>query len=125
MLVSAVYQSPNSDIINFSHLCDLMNVAFNSPASHILVTGDFNMCLIDWTYWTVTSQGSIDTEFLDLVNDLFVSQHVNFLTRISEGQFPSLLDLVLINEESFISEITFLPPLGKSDHIIIEFQCYL
>ena len=127
MLIGAVYRSPNSDTINFSHLCDLMNVAFNSPALHVLVTGDFNMPLIDWTYWTVASQGSIDAEFLDLVNDLFVSQHIDFPTRIREGQVPSLLDLVLTNEESFISEIMSLPPLGKSDHIIIsfEFQCYL
>ena len=94
-------------------LIDLMNLAFNSPASHVLVTGDFNMPLIDWTSSSVASQGSIDSEFLDLVNDLFVSQHVNFPTRIREGQVPSLLDLVLTNDESFIPEITSLPPLGK------------
>ena len=59
--------------------------------------------------------------------DLFVSQHVNFPTRIREGQVPSLLDLILTNDKSFISEIMSLPPLGKSDHITIsfEFQCYL
>ena len=68
MLVGAVYRSPNSDTINFGHLCDLMNLAFSSSASHVLVTGDFNMPLIDWTSSSVASQGSIDSEFLDLVN---------------------------------------------------------
>ena len=127
MLVGAVYRSPNSDTINFGHLCDLMNLVFNSSASHVLVTGDFNMPLINWSSSSVASQGAIDPEFLDLVNDLFVSQHVNFPTRIREGQVPSLLDLVLTNDESFISEIASLPTLGKSDHITIsfEFQCYL
>ena len=127
MLVGAVYRSPNSDIINFSHLCTLMNLAFNSSASHVLVTGDFNLPLIDWTTWAVASHSSMEADFLDLVNDLFIFQHVNFPTRIREGQVPSLLDLVFTNDENFISEITSLPPLGKSDHITIsfDFQCYL
>ena len=127
MLIGAIYRSPNNDMVNFSHLCNLMNLAFNSSTSHVLVTGNFNMPLINWTSWTVGSQSSLDAEFLDLVNDSFISQHVNFPTRIREGQAPSLLDLVLTNDESFISEITSLPPLGKSDHVTIsfDFQCYL
>ena len=81
------------------------------------------MPLIDWASWTV---GSVDAGFLDLVDDLFVSQHVNFPTRVREGQVPSLLDLVLANDQSFISEITPFPPLCKSDHITVsfDFQCY-
>ena len=37
-----------------------------------------------------------------------------------------MLDLVFTNDEYFISEITSLPPLGKSDHVTIsfDFQCY-
>ena len=103
-----------------------MNSALNFSASHVLVTGDFNMPLIDWTSWTVASQSSKDAEFLDLVDDLFLSQHVNFPTRVREGQVPFLLDLVLTNDENFISGITSFPPLGKSDHVTIsfEFHCY-
>ena len=43
----------NSDIVNFSHLCTLMNLTFNSSALHMLVSGDFNMPIIDWNSWTV------------------------------------------------------------------------
>ena len=120
MLVSVIYQSPNSDAINFNQLCNLMNLAFNSSASHVLVTGDFNMPLINWTSWMVASPDSIDAEFLNLMDDLFVTQHVNFPTRVREGQVPSLLDLVFTNDECFISEITSFPPLGKSDHVTIS-----
>ena len=90
------------------------------------MTGDFNMPHIVWISRTVTSQSSKDAEFLNLVDDLFLSQHVNFPTRVREGQVPSLLDLVLTNDENFISGITSFPPLGKSDHVTIsfEFQCY-
>ena len=60
------------------------------------------------------------------MDDLFLSQHVNFPTRVREGQVPSLLDLVLINDKKIISGITSFPPLGKSDHVTIsfDFQCY-
>ena len=65
MLVGVIYQSPNSDVINFGQLCNLMNLALGSSASHVLVTGDFNMPHIDWTSRTVTSQSSKDAEFLE------------------------------------------------------------
>ena len=98
-----IYQSPNNDVINFGHLCNLMNLALNTSALHVLVTGDFNMLHIDWTSRTVANQSSKDAEFLDLVDDLFLFEHVNFPTRVSEGQVPSLHDLVyLINQYSLI-----------------------
>ena len=34
---------------------------------------------------------------------------------------PSLLDLVLTNDGHIVSNIMFLPPLGKSDHLVTEF----
>ena len=39
---------------------------------------------------------------------------------------PSILDLVMTNEEGMIENIEYLSPLGKSDHIIIsfDFKCY-
>jgi len=39
---------------------------------------------------------------------------------------PSLLDLILTDDENTVSNITSLLPLGKSDHIVIEFDflCY-
>lgn len=113
MLVVVIYQSPNSDVINFGHLCNLMNLALCSSASHVLVTGNFNMPHIDWTSRTVASQSSKD-HFLDLVDDLFLSQHTNFPTRVRERQVPSLLDLVLTNDENYISGITSFPSLGKT-----------
>ena len=40
ILVGVIYQSLNSDVINFGHLCNLMNLALCSSASHVSVTGD-------------------------------------------------------------------------------------
>ena len=43
-------------------------------------------------------------------------------TRKREGQRPSLIDLVLVNDEEIISEIEHHSPLGKSDHDVLIFD---
>ena len=40
-----------------------MNLAFNSSASHVLVTGDFNMPHFNCSSWTVACERSMDAEF--------------------------------------------------------------
>ena len=37
------------------------------------------------------------------------------------GQEPSVLDLVLTNEEGMIENIDYGNPLGKSDHLVLTF----
>ena len=123
MLVGVIYQSPNSDVINFGKLCNLMNLALCSSSSHVLVTGNCNMPHIDWTSRTVTSQSSKDAEFLDLVDDLFLSQRVNFPTRVRESQVPSLLDLVTNDENFFhpwVKMIMLLSHLSSSVISILQ-----
>ena len=43
-------------------------------------------------------------------------------TRFKPGIEPSLLDLVITNEEGMISDLSYLPPLGKSDHLSLQFS---
>ena len=43
-------------------------------------------------------------------------------TRYRFNNKPSILDLVLSNHDDNISEITYLPGLGKSDHLILVFE---
>ena len=42
-------------------------------------------------------------------------------TRFKHGVPPSLLDLVITNEEGMISDLSDLPPLGKSGHLSLQF----
>ena len=60
------------------------------------------------------------------VNDSYLHQHVKNLTRPRANQCPSILDLVLTNEENMISDLQFMAPLGKSDHAVLSFvlKCY-
>ena len=60
------------------------------------------------------------------MDDLFLFQHITKPTRFRKDESPSLLDLVFTNEQDMISNLSYLPPLGKSDHICIHFEllCY-
>ena len=126
LLLGVIYHSPNSDSLNFDHLCSLLTQAVDTGVSHLLVVGDFNMPYINWTSLTVTPANTYNEAFLSLLDDLYLIQHVTFLTRFRSNQVPSLLDLILTNDENTVSSMTSLSPLGKSDHIVIEFVflCY-
>jgi len=55
-------------------------------------------------------------------NDL--QQHINFPTRARGNATPHILDLIITkSNESFIENIEFDAPLGKSDHSIIRVSC--
>ena len=47
-------------------------------------------------------------------------------TRFRVNQQPSVLDLIMSNEEDMVVDLEFLSPLGASDHKVLTFQfnCY-
>lgn len=95
--------------------------------SHKLVIGDFNFRDIDWTnICTHVSEEHIATQFLECVRDTYFFQHVKQPTRIREGNEPTVLDLIFSNEEEMVSNLNYLPGLGRSDHLVLafKFNCY-
>ena len=63
---------------------------------------------------------------LNVIQDLFLFQHVKSPTRYRLGQLPSTLDLILTNEEHMLSNLEYTLGLGKSDHECLKFKlvCY-
>ena len=55
-------------------------------------------------------------------DDLFITQHVTFPTRYRNDQTPSVLDLILSTDQHEVTDRTSLPPLGKSDYVVISFE---
>ena len=51
---------------------------------------------------------------------VYLYQHITKPTRTRQGQEPSILNLVLSNEEGMIQDIEYLSPFGKSDHLVIS-----
>ena len=127
MLIECIYRSPNSSNRSVLELGKLLEEACSYGYSHLCILGDFNFKEINWdkgdTNTNETHQANI---YLELIRYNFLTQHVKQATRYIDNNTPSILDLVLTNEEHIIDEITHLPGLGKSDHEILEIKlsCY-
>ena len=80
-----------------------------------LLMRDFNFPDINWLSLQATS--AISTVFLDLANDLFLTQHVLQSTRNC-----NILDLVFTTEENMIEEVEICAPISNSDHNTICFK---
>ena len=84
--IFVVYWSPNSSLENNSRL----NSFIKSIKENAVVVGDFNYPTVDWV--SMTGSGPA-REFLDAVNEKFLTQHVDFPTH----DCGNILDLVLSN----------------------------
>ena len=85
---------------------------------------------IKWNQnWSTPGLSESSEEFLfeENLRDCYLYQHITKPTRTIQEQEPSILDLVLLNEEGMIQDIEYLSPLGKSDHLVISFNliCYI
>ncbi|KAK2188885.1 hypothetical protein NP493_117g07030 [Ridgeia piscesae] len=76
--------------------------------------GDFNHGHIQWK--SLQSTGREDQEFLNLVQDSFLSQPVLEATR---GE--NVLDIVLSSQKGFVDNVKIYEPLGCSDHNQIHY----
>ena len=97
--------------------------------SHSVLMGDINLKNIIWEcigtavgYCNSPDPNLFDNQFLECLHDCFFFQHVYENTRQRGSDAPSLLDLVITNEENLINKLEFLAPLGKSDHSILSFD---
>ena len=128
LLLGCVYRSPSSCLeVGTAEICNMLKCVYESAATHILITGDFNFPNIDWE--TASSQypeSHPSNLFLETLHDCFFTQHIKKPTRYRYGSHPSILDLIISNEEGIVNNIEFLPGLGSSDHIILRFDivCY-
>ena len=59
------------------------------------------------------------SSFVNTIQDCFLHQHVTEPTRYRHGEEPSLLDLVLSNEECMVYNLGREPGLGDSDHLTL------
>jgi hypothetical protein len=123
LLLGCVYRSPNCTEECNQRLTDLITTASELNYKYMLIMGDFNMRAIDWLAWTSTEPDThFSHNFLEGLHDNFLYQHVLKPTRYRVNQIPSLLDLVLTNEENLVSDIKYRAPMGKSDHVVLMFD---
>ena len=118
-----VYRSPASAPSEDERLVNFLAEVIQRM-ERIVIMGDFNAPEVNWDRLTASTD-SFGERLLELVGSEVLTQHVNFDTRMREGQRPSLLDLVITKNVQDIRDMTPQCPLGRSDHIVIGFQIRL
>ena len=111
LTVGLVYRSPN---ISMEENEKIHNAIKEVSKRDCIIMGDFNHGHIQWT--SLQSTGREDQEFLNLVQDSFLSQHALEATR---GE--NVLDIVLSSQKEFVDNVKICEPLGCSDHNQIHF----
>ena len=85
--------------------------------------GGTNFPSINWDDCSTTKdKESKEFKFLEAVRDALLTQHIDEPTRITVGDKPSLLDIVLTDAGLSDLNTNILPPLGQSDHVLIELE---
>ena len=90
--------------------------------SEILTMGDFSCKEVSWEDWTTEgSETSWGARLLELAIENILTQWVQDNTRFRGSNMPSRLDLVFTKDHIKIEAIKYTTPLGKSDHVLLEF----
>ena len=77
--------------------------------------GDFNHGHIQWK--SLESTGGEDQQFLFLIHNRFLTQHMQEPTR-----GDNVLDIVLSSQKELVDNVKIHEPLGNSDHNQIRFE---
>ena len=73
LLIGCIYCSPTQQCdLNDARLCNMLLRASNmKDVSHVLIMGDFNLPLVNWSSWTCSnnSENSFDNTFINCLRD--------------------------------------------------------
>ena len=109
-------------------MVNLLKQVVDLKQSYLLIIGDFNLKEIEWAQGeTSVGEEHLATLFLEAIRDTYLFQHVREPTRYRNDNIPSILDLILTNEEDMVCQIDYLPSLGSSDHVVLTFvfNCFI
>ena len=112
LCLGVCYRSPNVQDEENKCLMDTIKYFSKDP---VIIMGDFNHRDIDWK--RLQADSSKGQEFLDVVNDLFLTQHV-----LQETRGASILDLVFSSEPGLVEDLEICSPVSNSDHNSLLFK---
>uniref|UniRef100_A0A0X3QCD8 Uncharacterized protein n=1 Tax=Schistocephalus solidus TaxID=70667 RepID=A0A0X3QCD8_SCHSO len=81
------------------------------------IVGVFNAPNID------CSEKAFDQQLRCTTGNLLLSQDVLVTTKVCKGQQMTCLNLVFTRSPDNIGVVNCLPPLGKSDHVVLIWEC--
>ena len=112
LTIGLIYRSPN---IRQEEDDKLHNAIKEISERECVIMGDFNHGHIQWK--SLESVGRDDQQFLFLIQDCFLTQHVLEPTRGG-----NVLDLVFSSQNELVDNVKICEPLGSSDHNQIHFS---
>jgi hypothetical protein len=122
--IACVYRLPSrallqDDMILLHKLSEL-----SATAANLFIAGDFNLLTIDWSstdYLNIKkyADNSAAYHFVKTLVNSSLCQIVSEPTRFRQNQNPSTLDLILVNDPALVSQVDYLSPIGKYDHITL------
>jgi ribonucleases P/MRP protein subunit RPP40 len=112
LVMAVCYRSPSAEQEEVDSMMRLLK-KYSEDAT--IIMGDFNYGDINWETMDTTAEGG---DFIDFVQDCFLTQHVNCTTRGSNR----ILDLVLSTEPGMVEDIEVGCPVANSDHCLISFK---
>ena len=116
--IACIYRSPGSTDLEDQELIAALDLLVQRSGK-LYIVGDFNLPDINWVTGSCI-QGNVGDNYIRWMNARALYQHVTFDTRFRNGQMPSLLDLIISKSEQDVTSLTSHPPIGKSDHLLIE-----
>jgi hypothetical protein len=121
LVIGCVYRPPNS-LIECDHEIFLFLTNLFLKYKNVIVAGDFNLPNLTWPLCFDSRFSSAGAPLVDFLLNTHATQFVQECTRFRSGQNPSLLDLILISNPDLATNLNYLPPVGKSDHVLLEFN---
>ena len=109
--IGLCYRSPTASDEDVKSLFEQIKKFSNYQT---IIMGDFNYGDINWKEMESGPNGK---EFLELVEDCFLFQHVELPTRGT-----NILDLLISTEKNMIEEIEIKCPISNSDHNVLVFK---
>ena len=110
--VGVCYRSPTASMEEEE---DLVKEISENCRRRALVLGDFNYGDINWE--TLQAENGSSRKFMEIISDLFLTQHVKEGTR---GE--RILDVVLSTGQDMVEDLKVRGPIANSDHNVLVFK---
>ncbi|BHF64027.1 hypothetical protein SprV_0200702500 [Sparganum proliferum] len=119
--ILTVYRPLRNDPVADAQLLEELRLFSTRPTT--LIAGDFNAPHINWSSASADcSETAFDQQLLRTSDNLLLTQHIMFPTRVREGQQMNCLDLMFTKSSDNIDVVNCLPPLGQSDHVVLMWE---
>ena len=120
LVIGTYYRPPGQNAATRNSFLESLSVSITSAlelnASAVIVMGDFNDRCQTWHSDHFDSD--LGLQLYNLIEGFGLSQIIESPTRITDNT-KSLLDLVIVDSLTVISDSGILPPIGTSDHSVV------